>query len=386
MQRWGIKMKNNNLKGFHSALNSLSVSILAVIVGLVVGLFVLIICNPDKGFQGFLTLITAGIGQFGMKAVGNIFYYATPILMTGLGVAIAFKAGVFNIGGGGQFIVGAFTAVYTAIKCQWLPGVLHWIVPLILAGAAGALWAMLPGLLNAYRKVNIIISTIMMNYIGLFLVNYIIKHSIYNAQTGQAKAIPQSAMLPTLGLDKIFPGSSINMGILIAIAIAVLVYIFINKTTFGYELVACGMNSDACKFAGIKEKRNIVMSIMISGALIGIGGALLYLSSRQIKVVDTEMTEGYTGIAVSVLANNSPIGVILSALFMGYLTVGGQYIQSYGFVKEIVDIITSVIIFFAGFTYIIRMFLNLRGFRKYAMQGSAAQTLDLPEEKEKGKL
>lgn len=111
------------------------------------------------------------------------------------------------------------------------------------------------------------------------------------------------------------------------------------------------MNPDACKYAGIREKRSIVMSIMLSGAIVAIGGALLYLAStgRHIRVMDTQASEGFTGIAVAVLANSHPLGVILSSLFIGFLTVGGQYIQSYGFVNEIVDIITAVVIYFAAF-------------------------------------
>ena len=170
--------------------------------------------------------------------------------------------------------------------------------------------------------------------------------------------------------------------------IAVVVYILINKTTFGYELKACGMSPDACKFAGIKEKRNIVMSIMLSGAIIGIGGALLYLGSKQIRVMDVQASEGFTGIAVAVLANSSPLGVILSAIFIGFLTVGGQYIQSYGFVNEIVDIITAVVIYFAAFALLVKNFFDKRARLKYAKEnasegalpegGSAAETTEAP--------
>lgn len=362
-----------------SSLSSLSASALAVVAGLVVGLIVLLICNPSAGFQGFGTLITAGIGQGGMKAIGNIFYFATPIMMTGLGVAVAFKAGVFNIGGGGQFIVGAFAAIYTAIKWDWLPGALHWIVPIIMAALAGAIWAMLPGILKAYRGVNIVISTIMMNYIGMYLVNFLITTTIYNSKTGQSLPVPESAKLPTLGMDKLFSGSSVNIGIFIAILIAIVIYVLINKTTFGYELKACGMSPDACKFAGIKEKQNIVMSIMLSGAIIGIGGALVYLGTKQIRVVDVQASEGFTGIAVAVLANSSPVGVILSALFIGFLTVGGQYIQSYGFVNEIVDIITAVVIYFAAFALIVKNFFERRARLKYAKE-NATEAHDVPQE------
>lgn len=180
-------MKNKGFQKYFSSLSTLSSSILAVIAGLVVGFIVLMICDPNNGVSGFITMVTAGIGQGGMKAVGNIFYYAVPIMMTGLGISVAFKAGVFNIGGPGQFIVGAFAAIYTAIKWEWLPGALRWIVPIIMAGIAGALWALIPGLLKAYRNVNIVISTIMMNYIGMYVVNYLVKETVYNVTTAQAK-------------------------------------------------------------------------------------------------------------------------------------------------------------------------------------------------------
>ncbi len=369
-------------------LSSISSSFLAIVAGLVFGLLVMVICKPDKAFAGFGTMVTAGIGQGGMKAVGNIFYMATPLMMAGLGIACAFKAGVFNIGGGGQFLVGGFVAILVAIKCDFLPGALRWIVPIIMAGLAGAFWAMIPGLLKAYRKVNIVISTVMMNYIGLYLVNYFIKMFVYNSKTGQSQMVPVEGQLPTAGLEKIFTNSSINVGIFIAIAIAIVVHFLINKTTFGYELKACGMNPDACKYAGIKEKKNIVMSMMLSGALIGIGGAFMYLSGKQIRAIDVQPTEGFTGIAIAVIAGNSPLGVILSSIFMAFITVGGQYIQSHGFVAEIVNIITAVVIYFAAFTLLVKNFFAAWARKKQAKENAEKEKIEaatdevekLPEE------
>jgi len=371
-------MKKSGFSKYYSSLSTLSSSVIAVIAGLLVGLIVLMLCDVNNGWNGFITMVTAGINQGGMKAIGNIFYYAVPIMMTGLGISVAFKAGVFNIGGPGQFIVGGFAAIYTAIKWTWLPGVLHWIVPIIIAAIAGALWAMLPGILKAYRNVNIIISTIMMNYIGMYIVNYLVKATVYNVTTGQSKNIPVEAQLPTLGLDKVFAGSGVNISIFIAIALAILVHILVNKTTFGYELKACGMNPSACKYAGIKERKSIILSIMLSGAIVGIGGALLYLAAtgKHIRVMDTQASEGFTGIAVAVLASSSPLGVILSALFIGFLTVGGQYIQSYGFVNEIVDIITAVVIYFAAFTAIIKNFFEKRAMVRYARENASDDISD----------
>ncbi len=356
-------------------LATLSASALAAVAGLLLALVILLICDAKNAWPGFLTLITGGIREGGVKAIGDILYQAMPIMMCGAGLAIAFKANVFNIGGGGQFLLGSFVAVYTAIKWEFLQGPLRWIVPLIAATISGALWALIPGLLKAYRNVNVIISTIMMNYLARYMVNSLIKASIYNVTTGQSKSIPAEAVMPTLGLDKLFPGSSANIGIFITIAVCVIIHIIVNKTTFGYELRACGQNEHACKYAGIKEKRTVIVSIMISGALIALGGALLYLSGsgRNIRVFDTQPTEGFTGISIAILAGNSPLGVILSSLFISFLTIGGQYIQSYGFVKDIVNIVTSAVIYLSAFSLLLRLFFD-RLARKRQAKGTQEET------------
>lgn len=335
--------------------SKLLASVIAVLLGLLVGFIVLMFTDPTRAWGGFRTLLLGGQPHGGIKAVGNILYQATPIMMTGLAVAFAFKAGVFNIGGPGQFIVGAFAAVFTAIKFTWLPDALRWVVPLLCATLAGALWALIPGLLKAHFNVNVVISTIMMNYVGMYVVNYLVRSYIYDSSKGQSRPVPSVAQLPKAGLDKIFPGSSVHIGFLIAIAVAILVHFLLNKTVFGYEIKACGMNPDACKYAGVNEKRNIVSAIMISGAIMGLGGALLYLAAtgKHIVVVDKQAAEGFNGIAVALLANSSPLGVILSSIFIGYITVGGNFMQIYGFVPEIVDIIIAVIIYFAAFVYLI---------------------------------
>ena len=194
----------------------------------------------------------------------------------------------------------------------------------------------------------------------MYLVNYLVRLYIYDSTKGQSQNVPVTAQLPKAGLDKLFPMSSIHIGFLIAIGVAIVVHILLNKTVFGYEIKACGMSPDACKYAGINEKRNVVLSIMISGAIIGLGGALLYLAAtgKHIVVVDKQAAEGFNGIAVALLAGSSPIGVIFSAIFIGYITVGGQYMQMFGFVPEIVDIIISVVIYFAAFVYLISGFFD----------------------------
>ena len=339
-------------------------SLISLVVGLAFGFLVLLLANPANALKGFKALVVGGFFN-GMKSFGDVFYYAVPIIMTGVGIGFAFKASIFNIGGSGQFLAGSFCALYVAIKWN-LPGALGWIVPLIAAAIGGALWALIPALLHAYRNVNIIIATIMMNYTGMYLTNHLIKKSIYDPLRNQTVLVPAAHRLPSAGLNKIFEGSVINCGILIAIAVAIIIYIILEKTTFGFEIKACGKNRDASTNAGINAQRNIVISMLISGALCGLGGALMYLSSagKYLQVQEVLQAEGMNGIPVALLAMNNPIGCIFSAFFLAYLQVSGFYMQSYGYSAEIVDIITSVIIYFSAFSLIISEFMRRRSLQK----------------------
>lgn len=339
-------------------------SILSILVGLLVGFLVLLATNPSQAANGFGMLITGGFYS-GWKTFGNILYYAVPIIMTGLGVGLAFKASIFNIGGAGQFVVGAYCALYVAIRWN-LPGALGWIVPLLVSMLAGALWALIPGLLHAYRRVNVVIATIMMNYIGMYFVNFLVKLTIYDSMKNQSVPVPAAHRLPAAGLDKLFPGSTANIGFFIAVLMAILMYILLEKTNFGFELKACGKNRDASIGFGINAKRKIVSAMLISGALIGLGGALLYLSSagRYLKVEDVQAAEGLNGIPVALLAMNHPIGIIFTGIFIAYLQVSGFYMQTFGFTAEIVDIIISVIIYFSAFSLIISEYIRRRRLRQ----------------------
>ncbi|MEG0180105.1 MAG: ABC transporter permease, partial [Oscillospiraceae bacterium] len=184
--------------GFSSMFSSL----MAIVVGLLVGLVILLFSNPSQALNGFAAIL---VGAFtDMKNLGQVFYFATPIIMTGLSVGFANKTGLFNIGASGQFIAGAYAAVYVGVQWDFLPAGLHWIVALIVAMAAGALWGLLPGLLKAYCNVNEVISCIMMNYIGMYTVNLLVTTTIFDSLKNQSKRVAPTAVLPKLGLDKIF--------------------------------------------------------------------------------------------------------------------------------------------------------------------------------------
>lgn len=342
------------MKGFlKKSVMVLAPTVICIVMGLLVGYLILLFSNPAQASNGFKAIISGGFVG-GARGIGNVFYYATPLLMVGLGVAVGFKTGVFNIGGPGQFVIGGYFAMLTAHMLD-IPRPFSWIVPIIVGAVTASVWAAIAGVLHVYFKVNIVISTILLNYIGMYLVNFLIRNTIYDSGKNQAKLIPAQSYLPRMGLDKLFPDSSINSGFVIAVGIAVIIYILLYKTTKGYEMVAGGLNSFSAVLVGMPIKGNAVFSMSLSGGLIGIGGALMYLSDSgtSIQVVDTLAAEGFNGISVALLASNHPLGVILTALFIASLTVGGFYMQTYRFVPEVIDIIIAVIIYFSAFSLLI---------------------------------
>ncbi len=338
------------------ALNSFLSSFTAIVIGLLFGFIILLISNPQQAVAGFKTILMGGLSG-GMKGIGDTLYFATPIIMTGLSVGFAFKTGLFNIGAPGQFVVGSYFAVYTGVIFTGF-GSLQWVVAVLAGMLGGALWGLLPGILKAYKNVNEVIATIMMNYIGMYLVNMLVRDNplLFDTLRNQSKFPNANAILPKLGLNTLFNGSSVNSGFFIAVLAVIVIYILLNKTTFGYELKAVGFNRDASRYAGINEKKNIILSMVIAGALAGLGGALLLLAGagKHLEVVDVLPIEGFNGIPVALLGMSHPIGVFLSALFISHLGRGGFYLQRLEFVPEIITIITASIVYFSAFSLVVK--------------------------------
>ncbi len=353
----------------NTKINTLS-SISSVGMGLSFGLVFMIILGGGAAFLGFLYMI---LGPFAdifyggteiMVELGNVLYFATPIILTGLSVAFAFKTGLFNIGASGQFLMGGVTAIYVGVKWDFL-GPVHWLVALLLAILVGAIWGAIPGLLKAFRNVHEVVATIMMNYIAGYLALVILRSGgLLNGAHSTTYSVADSAALPTAGLDVIFGGNKqISIGILIAIAAAIGIYILLEKTTFGYELKAVGHNKDAAKYAGMNEKRNIIVSMAIAGALAGAAGAILYLRpSVPMQGSFGIPQQGFDGITVALLGLSSPIGVIFSAIFIAWLQVGGTFIgfASSVFDKEVINLIVAVIIYFSALSAVFIQFWNKR--------------------------
>ena len=334
-------------------------SVMAVICGLLFGFIILFISSPSQAYGGFSMIIQGGFAD-GISGIGRMLYIAAPIIMTGLSVGFAFKTGLFNIGASGQFTAGAFAAVFVGVKGSFLPSGMHCIAALFAAMAAGALWGSVPGLLKAFFNVNEVISSIMMNYIGMYGVNMLIRRYVYDRIKNQSMPVKSAANLSKAGLDKIFPGSNINVGILIAAVSVIAVHIILHKTVFGYELKACGKNKDASRYAGINEKKNIVLSMVIAGMLSGLGGALLYLSDsgKYMQVLDIIAPEGFLGISVALLGLSEPLGIFLSGLFIGHITVGGSNMQLFDFAPEAIDMIIAAIVYCGALSLLFKEIIN----------------------------
>ena len=348
-------MKNKGLVSFLSA-------VVVLIAGLLIGFVILLVTDSTNAVAAFIRMLTHGFSS--MRWVGTVLLGATPIIFTGLSVAFAFRTGLFNIGASGQFTLGAFTAVFITIHFTFLPPTIRVIVAVLAAMLVGALWGAIPGLLKAFRNVHEVITCIMTNYIAMFLATYLVYAYTFRRDAGRSYPPPLDARIPTLGLENVFTDgrrpSSVDIGIFLAIIAAILIYVILQKTTFGYELKACGFNSNAAKYAGINHKRNIVKSMMICGALSGFGGALAYIggSGRTLDIMHYLIPDGFVGISVAFLGMNHPIGIIFSGTLISFLTIGGNEMQAFGFTKEIVDIVIAIIIYFCAFVLLMNSLLG----------------------------
>ena len=353
-----MKSKKSQSLVQKTAFASVLASLLSILIGLALGFILLLILNAGAAGHGMAAML--GTGFSNMDKLGKVLYQAAPLMMCGLSVGFAFKTGLFNIGAPGQYTIGMFFALVAAIQFR-----MPWWACLLAAMLGGAVWGVFPGLFKALFNVNEVITSIMFNWIGMYLVNLLVANmpamlaSAWGAsnsdRTAALSAANPGAIIPKGGLDKIFGNSSwINISVLITILFAIVVWVILQKTTFGYELKACGLNKDASQYAGINAKKNIVLSMVIAGGLSGIGGGLYYLAGTVQYVLEKNiLAMGFNGIPVALLASSNPIGTIFSALFISYIQVGGSAMQP-DFSAETTDIVIAVIIYLAAFALLMR--------------------------------
>ncbi|MCI7703071.1 MAG: ABC transporter permease, partial [Clostridiales bacterium] len=326
---------------------SVAASLICIVIGLLLGVVVLAVINAEHAVgDGLLVILQSGIKS--PRNMGTVLANAAPLIMTGLSVGFAFKTGLFNIGAAGQYTLGAFGALYCAIVLQ-----LPWYLCLLAAMVLGALWGAIPGFFKAYMNINEVITSIMFNWIGLYMVNDIMygkgqspMYDLATTKTYSLRKVAPGSMIPSCGMSDHFGKlQSVTIAIFIALFFAIVVYVVLNKTTFGYELKACGFNKNAAQYAGINDKRNIILSMTIAGALAGVGAGLYYLSTvaEWNPQVSTALPAiGFNGISAALLACSNPIGTIFSSLFISYITVGGTKLSTQYYTKEIADVITAL--------------------------------------------
>ncbi len=394
-------MKNKNKKS-SAGLKSLSASLLCIFGGIFVGFVVLVllsIFNPRIGFaeavRGILIVLGGPFSGGGnsLFQLGNMLFNATPLILTGLSACIAFKTGLFNIGAPGQYLMGAMvTLIFSlSIPSTTVPSPVIWVLALLCGTLAGALWGAIPGFFKAYLNVNEVIVCIMTNWIAANVVSWGFNGSKFiNVAESKVNFIMKTEVnniaTATFGLDKIFSGGSVvsyaDASIFLAICVAIALYVVMNKTTFGYELKACGYNRDGAKYAGMNEKRNLLLAMAIAGGLAAMGASIWCLNGHQDFKWETYQTlpvDGFNGIPAALLAGNNPIGIIFTAIFLKYINVGGSNLAANTAFNEYVSqLMVAMIVYFSGFARYISMLLSTK---KKSLQEIETEIKNSKEEK-----
>jgi simple sugar transport system permease protein len=379
-----MKTKNSLLK--NDGMQSLIAALICVVLGMLIGYIVLLLINPAGASEAILTIIenflTYSKGASKIKYLGNTLVKTAPLLMCSLAILFAYKVGLFNIGVAGQYCAGVALSLYAALAWHW-----NWVLCLLLAVLGGAVLGAIVGLLKPYCNVNEVISGIMLNWITLYLTNMLLTRvkegtSPYTLGVDKNAA---SSLIPSLGLGKLFNNNKyVTIAIPLAIIIAVIVMVVLDKTKFGYELKATGNNKNAAKYCGMAEKRNIILTLIISGGLAAMGAAMLYLTGYEQWNCSTSSVPGmgFNGIAAAFLGGLHPVGTILSSFFIQHITAGGAYVDKTMYCAQISDLISAIIIYLCGFVLFMKYAMN-RGIAR--REEKAAAKVKAKEAEDNGK-
>ena len=347
-------MSNKNNKKRSAANNTILFSLISIVLGLMVGAIALLIAgyNPIEAYSAMIT------GVFGKpKFIAWTIIRSTPLILTGLSIAFAYKTGLFNIGAEGQFIIGALFATLVGAGIE-LPAIIHIPLTLLIAALAGAVWGGIAGWLKSKYGINEVIATIMLNWIAFYLSNYMIRTSFLAQNNSETSiSIHESA---SIGIDwlkgLVGPATSVNWGIVISVIIVLIIAFILFKTTLGFELRGVGHNMYGAEYGGINVKKSILQSMAIAGLIAGIAGAIQVMGvSHNISVLAAQEGYGFDGIAVALIANSNPIGVIFSGLLFGAFKYGGTKMQAIGAPSEVVNIVIGSIVYFIALSSVLKM-------------------------------
>lgn len=304
--------------------------LLATLAALAVGAIMLILLGANP-LQAYAAMVEGAFAS--TNSLADTIVRATPLLMVGLGICISFRGGVLNIGGEGQLVVGAISATVVGLMLPESPALLVIVLAMLAGFIAGAIWGGIPGILKAYFNVNEILSTIMMNAIAVQFMNYLLRDPLLDPdQFNASSKIPQTARLAqAFDLPRLVP-TRLHLGAGIAVVLAILVYLFLWRTSIGYRIRAVGLNPDASRYAGIDVKRYMVLALLLSGAFAGLGGAIQVLGVHHRMFTDGSAmgftgSAGFNGIVAALFGKLHPLGTIPASFLFGALLVGANKLQ-----------------------------------------------------------
>ena len=341
-----------------------AVSVLVVLLGFLCGtiLVALVGRNPLNMYKAILQSLTGyniDRGVWNIRYVGEWLNLSVPYIFCGLAMAFAARTGLFNIGGEGQYIMGLTMAQVIALLGPQVP-VVHWVLAIVGAMLLGAIWGGIVGFLKARYEVSEVVATIMLNYVALYLSRIIIM-AIPGTNTYKTVNFPETASLRVEFLSRLTNGSTLNLGLFLAIASVILYWFLMEKTNLGFGLRATGFNKDAARYGGIPVVTSVVISMAVAGAFAGLGGGVVALGSfRYGRVLSGMDNYGFTGIAVALVGNNTAVGTMLAGLLFGLLAAAQPLMQSKQIPKEITFIIQGLIVVFIAIRTGIRLFLLWR--------------------------
>ena len=347
-----------------SGVQTFLASLICIALGLIAGFVVLCFINPSGAARAMLSILQNFLyfprPEVALEYFGSTLVKSAPLLMCTLSVIFAYKAGLFNIGASGQYTVGAGLALYLALAFK-----MPWFVCMLAAMVAGGLLGAFAGALKAYRNVNEVIACIMLNWLSLYSVNMLLTKvkEASTTYTSPLRTGNPAALIPALGLNKLFSGNRyVTIAILLSVLGAILIWVILEKTRLGFELKATGYNKNAARYAGMREKHNIILTMFISGCLAGLGASFLYLSGiEQWSCAQTAVPGmGFNGIAAAFLGGLHPIGAIFSSFFIQHITSGGSYVDKMVYASQISDLISAIIIYFCSFVLLFKHLMNQR--------------------------
>lgn len=348
----------------NEGLQSVIASLICVLLGLLAGYIVLLFINPEGAWKAILAIIknffTYPSDQARLKYFGSTLVKTAPLLMCALSVLFAYKVGLFNIGVAGQYTAGIGISLYAALAWG-----LPWWICVLLAMFAGAILGAISGALKSFYNVNEVISGIMLNWITLYLVNTLLNSPLSKEFTSPYTKVLENtakqALLPSLGMGTLFNNNKyFTIAIPLAVVLAVVVWVVLEKTRFGYELKATGLNKNAAKYCGMAERRNTILTLLISGALAALGAAMLYLSGYEQWEcgISSVPAMGFNGIAAAFLGGLNPIGTVLSSYFIQHITIGGAYVDKSVYSSQIADLISAIIVYLCGFVFFMKVMMK----------------------------